>query len=269
MSAKSCSACNDLREYAPDFALNGVTDDVCENLAEDKGLSNAEGHVDCDDLHDVNDCLIGNLDDEVESFDVCEWKDFAHEMIPNLYETVKAMVCSICGQWSHIHCIEDAIYDHDFFTPIVTSPRSQGTAPTAYFKPANEDQTIKFYMDSVDGDDGSKVADKNYTCIISMCYNNEYITTNFSGAEITFHQSSDHYDAAYRNKYGMHVSVGTNTENDVAIPVTSACKVKKGDYLVCEVHPFHPANSSGQTRIHQVIITWIPDFIITPCDTNV
>lgn len=105
MSAKSCSACNDLRSNAPEFTINGVTDEACESLAMDKGLNPDldPQRTDCDDLHDINDCLIGNMDDEVESFDVCEWKDFMHQYIPNTYETLKAMICSDCGQWDMLH----------------------------------------------------------------------------------------------------------------------------------------------------------------------
>lgn len=104
MSQQSCTACNDLREYAPDFVLNGVTDDICESLATNTGLNDnlSPKHEDCDDLHDINDCLIGNMDDEVESFEVCDWKDFMHQYIPNNYETLKAMICSMCGQWERI-----------------------------------------------------------------------------------------------------------------------------------------------------------------------
>lgn len=102
MSEKSCSACNDLREYAPEFVVNGVTDNVCENLGENRGLSAADGHTDCDDLHDVNDCLIANMDDELDAWEVCDWKDFMHQYIPNDYETNKAMICAICGLWNAV-----------------------------------------------------------------------------------------------------------------------------------------------------------------------
>lgn len=109
MSSKNCSACNDLREYAPSFVLNGTTDAVCNNLGDNKGLSAAKNHTDCDDLHDVNDCLIGNMDDELDGFEVCEWQEFMHQLIPNMYETYKAMICSDCGQWDEIDDIREAL----------------------------------------------------------------------------------------------------------------------------------------------------------------
>lgn len=103
MSDTSCTACNDLREYAPEFVVNGVTDTVMDHLSKDQGLSGASGHNNCEDLHDVNDCLIGNMVDELDAYDVCEWKDFMGAFIPNLYETIKAMVASACGQWCAIN----------------------------------------------------------------------------------------------------------------------------------------------------------------------
>ena len=109
MSSKNCSACNDLREYAPGFVQNGTTDAVCTKLSQNKGLSGYDGHDDCDDLHDVNDCLIGNMDDELDSFEICEWPDFMHQLIPNMYETFKTLICSTCGQWGEIDDIKEAL----------------------------------------------------------------------------------------------------------------------------------------------------------------
>ena len=102
MSDTSCTACNDLREYAPDFVVNGTSDEVMEHLEKNEGLSGASGHKNCGDLLDVNDCLIGNMEDELDAYDVCEWKDFMGAFIPNLYETIKAMIASACGQWCAI-----------------------------------------------------------------------------------------------------------------------------------------------------------------------
>lgn len=101
MSDKSCSACNDLREVSPEFTLNGVTDTIAEYLEKNSGLDGESKN--CDDLLDINDCLIGNMEDELDAYDVCEWKDFMAAFIPNLYETIKAMVYSSCGQWCAIN----------------------------------------------------------------------------------------------------------------------------------------------------------------------
>lgn len=97
MSSKNCASCNELREVSPDFALNGVTDAIAENLEKDEGLTADDSRNNCDDLHDINDCLVGNMEDELDAYDVCEWKDFMKAFIPNLYDTLKAMIYSECG----------------------------------------------------------------------------------------------------------------------------------------------------------------------------
>lgn len=106
--ATNCGACDDLRQNAPDFVQNGVTTAVCNSLKNDTGLNAglSPKHTDCEDMEDVLDCLIGNLDDELEAYDVCDWKDFMHKFIPNLYNTLGAMVCAMCGQWTAIHKLE-------------------------------------------------------------------------------------------------------------------------------------------------------------------
>lgn len=105
MSNIDCGACNDLRTSAPDFATNGVSTAVCNSLKNDTGLSKTNGHNNEVDLNDANDCLVGRLATEIEAYDVCEWKDYMNKFIPNLYDMIKAMICSESGLWiaSHLH----------------------------------------------------------------------------------------------------------------------------------------------------------------------
>lgn len=104
MSNISCDACNNLREYAPEFVQNGVNENVCASLMNNTGLNPGLTvlHDNCDDLHDVNDCLIGRMTDELEAYDVCDWKDFMQKQNSNLYETLKAIICSTCGLWKKL-----------------------------------------------------------------------------------------------------------------------------------------------------------------------
>lgn len=99
----SCSSCDDLRTYAPDFVLNGFDDDNCTSMQNDTGLVPSNGHTDCEDLHDMNDCLVGNMASEVDAYDVCDWKKFAKQFIPNLWTVLKGIICAICGIWINIH----------------------------------------------------------------------------------------------------------------------------------------------------------------------
>ena len=102
MSKPSCDACTELREYAPEFVMSGVTERVATSLKNNTGLnpSLAAIHDNCEDLQDVVDCLIGRLGQELEAHDVCDWKDFMSRLTPNLYETLKAMIMDSCGQWT-------------------------------------------------------------------------------------------------------------------------------------------------------------------------
>lgn len=104
-----CSACTDLKEFAPDFVQNGVTKTVCNSLKNDTGLNPTLTtlHNDCDDLDTANDCLIGMMDKEIEAYDVCDWKEFAHKFIPNLHQLTKAEICAICGLWTNVHDLQE------------------------------------------------------------------------------------------------------------------------------------------------------------------
>lgn len=113
MAKNNCAACEDLREYAPDFVVNGVTKNVCNSLMNDTGLNaSASGtHTNCGDLKDANDCLVGNMVDEIDAYGECDWKDFTRNFISNLYNVIYAMICSMCGLWKRLKKIECEI-DH-------------------------------------------------------------------------------------------------------------------------------------------------------------
>lgn len=99
MANKDCGACNDLNSVAPTLAISGLDDTMCTSLQNNTGLNPSSGHNDCDDLNDLNDCLIGNLDQELNAYEVCDWKTFMHKLLPNLWTNLKAIICAICGIW--------------------------------------------------------------------------------------------------------------------------------------------------------------------------
>lgn len=108
---KNCQACEDLTEYAPEFVANGVTTTVCNSLKNNTGFNPALSklHEDCEDLTDANDCLVGNMVDEIERFDVCDWKAYARLLVSNLYNVLGAIICSMCGVWDNIKTIKTRI----------------------------------------------------------------------------------------------------------------------------------------------------------------
>ena len=113
MSTIECTVCEDLMEISPEFVTEGITDTVCTSLKNDTGLNPGlkKRHTDCDDLEIMNDCLIGRPKDELEKYEVCEWKLFMKKFIWNLHEMLGGMICAICGLWIKVHDLEDRVDD--------------------------------------------------------------------------------------------------------------------------------------------------------------
>lgn len=100
MANVSCSSCEDLRQTAPNLIVNGLGSTECTHLKNNTGVSG--NSTDCADLNDMNDCFIGNLEPEIDTYDVCDWKEFMKKMIPNLWTVLKGIICAICGLWTNI-----------------------------------------------------------------------------------------------------------------------------------------------------------------------
>lgn len=102
MASTNCSACESLRENSPNLLVNGLGKTECSSLQNNTGLSASSGHDDCTDLEALNDCLVGNMEQEVETYEVCDWKEFMKNFIPNIWTILKGIICSICGIWTNI-----------------------------------------------------------------------------------------------------------------------------------------------------------------------
>ena len=111
MANYSCNSCDDLRTTSPSFVVNGITDTECTSLQNDTGLNPSSGHDDCTDLNNINDCLVGNMAEEVEAYDVCDWKTYMKKFVPNVWTTFKAIICAICGLWAKVNK-HDCILTH-------------------------------------------------------------------------------------------------------------------------------------------------------------
>lgn len=112
MANLNCKACDDLRNEVPQLIANGFDSNMCASLQNDTGLSPSSGHDDCTDLNKLNDCLVGNMEEELEAYDVCDWKTFMKKLIPNLWTTIKGIICAICGLWKlakRIDCVVDYV----------------------------------------------------------------------------------------------------------------------------------------------------------------
>lgn len=106
MANISCNSCESLRQAAPNFVINGLGSAECTSLKNNTGLDPSSGHKDCADLEDMNDCLVGNMEKEVDAHS-CDWKKFAKQFIGNLWTTLKGIICAICGLWTHVEGLED------------------------------------------------------------------------------------------------------------------------------------------------------------------
>ena len=102
MANYNCSACNDLREDAPNLIVNGLGETECTSLKNNTGLNPSNANDDCTDLENLNDCLVGNMEQEIDAYDVCEWKEFMKQFIPNVWTVFKGIICSMCGLWTRV-----------------------------------------------------------------------------------------------------------------------------------------------------------------------
>jgi len=111
MANVNCEACESIRQTDPSLIVNGLTETECASLQNNTGLNPSAGHTDCEDLNNLNDCLVGNMATEVDAYDVCDWKPFMKKFIPNVWTTLKAMICAICGIWTRLSAIPTDIAD--------------------------------------------------------------------------------------------------------------------------------------------------------------
>lgn len=100
--ATNCKACDDLRTNAPNVLVNGVDATACNSLKNNTGFNPATSTDDCADLEDANDCLVGMMEEELDAYDVCDWKEYMAKFIPNVYTVLKGIICAICGLWTNI-----------------------------------------------------------------------------------------------------------------------------------------------------------------------
>lgn len=103
-----CKACNDIENYAPDFVIKGVTEQMCTNLEANQGLMN-KGRKNCTDLHNAIDCLVGGIAEKSQSYDPCKPNKMIEDLAKNTMHVMDVLACSDCGQWKQIESIWDEI----------------------------------------------------------------------------------------------------------------------------------------------------------------
>lgn len=107
MANVSCSSCEDLRQNAPNLIVNGLGSAECTHLKNNTGVGG--NSTDCADLNDMNDCFIGNMEPEIDTYDVCDWKEYMKKFVPNVWTVLKGIICAICGLWDNFDDLAETI----------------------------------------------------------------------------------------------------------------------------------------------------------------
>lgn len=104
-----CESCNDLRETVPGIDCTGIGDKECDSLKKDTGLNPDLKvlHTNCEDLHNLRECYLGEAQAMLPSMQVCDWQEFTYDLLNYLDTILHAMMCGDCGQWEIIHCLDE------------------------------------------------------------------------------------------------------------------------------------------------------------------
>ena len=280
MANLNCSACEDLRQDDPNLIVNGFTDTECASLQNNTGLNPSSGNDDCEDLNNLNDCLVGNMETEVDAYDVCDWKTFMKKFIPNVWTVLKAMICAICGLWTQLTNIINKVnctYGALGKLTNTLAGSTGGTAFVRYFRNNGEgggsywhndpregdSYTIDIYMDANGDSAGSLNADRDYIVFISNCTNFRY----FRELEVlvTFYASDDTRSiATIRDKQAQHPTFNQPSGNaDIQTfswTTSGAVLVKAGAHIKVNSYVGYSGAHGNDTqyRLHQYVLTWIP-----------
>lgn len=287
MAEVHCEACETLKQEVPEFVVNGLDETMCASLASDTGLKPSAGHNDCTDLNNLNDCLIGNEETEIDLYEVCDWKEFMKQFIANLWTTLKAMICSICGMWEQIHCTWNSL------VKLVNTLASTtgGVAFVRYYRDlgagdavpywenvtVGTHKTLDIYMDSAGASSGSQPADRDYVVMISNCTN--YVGFNDLAGRVTYYSSGDTRDVAdIRSHQAQHPDFKmfgtTTTVTNFSWTTSGAVLLKAGEHVKVDFYVTDADKGSAteentpKVRLHQFILTWIPINVEEPLDPS-
>ena len=165
------------------------------------------------------------------------------------------MICAIGGAWEKITCLLNNISGNRFEPQVLYARSTTAADHNAFFEPVYDVQDI---------DLPTIIAPYDGVFIIQCCADAE----GFQGrvAEtITFYTSDETWtsqmeiERAQHFDFGLGLSFATNAV--YASVISSAIKVNKNAHLKVKVNPYNMTSSNtGNFRIHQVCVTFIPTF---------
>lgn len=267
-----CSACDDLRQTDPSFVVNGLGDTQCASLQNNTGLNPSSGNDDCEDLNAMNDCLVKNMETEIDSYNVCSWKVYMKALVDNLWTMFKGIICSICGLWAKVNCVYDGLVALANAIGSTVGAQSfvryyRDNSGTGYGYEWDiqhgDTHTLDIYMDADLDNAGTQAADKDYVVMVSNC--TDIHDTSNCAVILTFYSSGDTRPIAdIRKRQGQHPTVVGTSVDDFSWTTSGAILIKKGEHI--KVEAYVESGTTGWFRLHQFALTWIPVNISDPID---
>lgn len=99
----NCNSCSELLNEEPNIEKNGLSQENIDNLINNEGLKAGKDTTNNEhDLNNMNDCLIGNLAEQIESYENCEWKDAVSQLATNIKTVLEAIIAGETGLWEYI-----------------------------------------------------------------------------------------------------------------------------------------------------------------------
>lgn len=282
MANMNCEACESIRQNDPSFVINGLGDEECASLGNDTGLVPSSGNDDCEDLNNINDCLVGNMATEVDAYDVCDWKPFMKKFIPNVWTTFKAIICAICGIWTNIHNIWERLQEllekincvygglEALANGIGSTIGSQafvryyrdnsGQQGSQYYWNVVKDasHTLDIYMDANVDNPGTQPADKDYVVMISNCTDLE--SPEYVVLDVTYYSSGDPSSLDnIRLRRAQHPTWAGTDIAELSWTTSGAVLIKAGEHVKVNAYVVDTdASDTARFRLHQFVLTWIP-----------
>lgn len=104
-----CESCEALKDYAPDYLLNGVTEIECGNLQQNKGLTAQPTHDNYEDIQDIINCGVFGMDQMIQASSNCDWKEVMRKLSNNVANILSSINCGDLGQWEAIEALRELI----------------------------------------------------------------------------------------------------------------------------------------------------------------
>lgn len=260
MADYSCAACEDLRQTDPNFVVNGLTDTECTSLGNDTGLNPSKGHTDCTDLNDMNDCLVKNMENEINSYNVCSWKTYMKALVNNLWTMFKGIICALCGIWTNIHNLWNAIDNIDIDTSDIDCLIEWLTQGFDFL--IGEETTTNSYIVAGQGVSFVNAGQEEFSHEVNMEYiagglmrlygSCRFYTSSFTDQKACWHLDNNNADPVYGTSRAGNARWGSSGKPAVAGDLVYEVRVKLSQYPQIKefVDGFGMGHSGGSFNAH-------------------